>query len=167
MRFVDTNVLLYAVSNLPSEAGKRRNAVDLLNESDLALSVQVLQEFYHEATRPNRPAALTHDQALRFIESVGRFPVQETTLEVFHAGLSISHRFGLSYWDGAILAAARTVGCDVVYSEDLSQEQDYDGLRVTTRSQLRRARAGSHCPYEIRFLPVSRSYSSHVRSLNG
>ena len=43
MRFVDTNVLLYAVSNLPSEAGKRRNAVDLLNESDLALSVQVLR----------------------------------------------------------------------------------------------------------------------------
>lgn len=130
MRFVDTNVLLYAVSNLPSEAGKRRNAVDLLNESDLALSVQVLQEFYYQATRPNRPAALTHDQALRFIESVGRFPVQETTLEVFHTGLSISRRFGLSYWDGAILATARMVGCDVVYSEDLSQEQDYDGLRV-------------------------------------
>ena len=130
MRFVDTNVLLYAVSNLPSEAGKRRSAIDLLNESDLALSVQVLQEFYYQATRTSRPAALTHDQALRFIESVSRFPVQETTLEVFHSGLSISHRFGLSYWDGAILAAARSIGCGVVYSEDLSAEQDYDGLRV-------------------------------------
>jgi predicted nucleic acid-binding protein len=130
MRFVDTNVLLYAVSNLPGEAGKRRNAVDLLNESDLAVSVQVLQEFYYQATRSNRPAAITHHQALRFIESVSRFPVQETTLDVFHAGLSISHRFGLSYWDGAILAAARTIGCEVVYSEDLSDEQDYDGLRV-------------------------------------
>ena len=130
MRFVDTNVLLYAVSNLPGEAGKRRSAVDLLNERDLAIPVQVLQEFYYQATHPNRPAPLTHDQALRFIESVGRFPVQETTLEVFHAGLSISHRFGLSYWDGAILAAARIIGCEVVYSEDLSDEQDYDGLRV-------------------------------------
>ncbi len=130
MRFVDTNVLLYAVSNLPDEAGKRRIAIKLLNQSDLALSVQVLQEFYYRATRPNRPAALTHDQALRFIGSVSRFPVQETTLDVFHAGLSISHRFGLSYWDGAILAAARALGCDAVYSEDLSYEQDYDGLRV-------------------------------------
>ena len=130
MRFVDTNVLLYAVSDLQREAVKRRSAVDLLNESDLAVSVQVLQEFYYQATRPNRPAAITHDQALRFIESVCRFPVQEITLEVFHAGLSISHRFGLSYWDGAILAAARIAGCDTVFSEDLSDEQDYDGLRV-------------------------------------
>ena len=62
------NVLLYAVSNLPGEAGKRRSTVDLLNESDLAISVQVLQEFYYQATRPSRPAALTHQQALRFIE---------------------------------------------------------------------------------------------------
>ena len=130
MRFVDTNVLLYAVIDLPGEAGKRRSAVDLLNQSDLALSVQVLQEFYHQATRPNRPAALTHEQALRFIESVSRFPVQEITLDVFHAGLSISHRYRLSYWDSAILAAARTIGCEEVYSEDLSDEQDYDGLRV-------------------------------------
>ena len=42
----------------------------------------------------------------------------------------MSQRFGLSYWDGAILAAARATGCDTVYSEDMSSEQDYDGLRV-------------------------------------
>ncbi len=39
-------------------------------------------------------------------------------------------RFGLAYRDCAILAAASACGCDVVYSEDLSHEQDYDGLRV-------------------------------------
>ena len=56
--------------------------------------------------------------------------VQPVTLDVFRAGRAISQRFGLSYWDGAILAAARAAGCDVVYSEDLSTEQDYGGLRV-------------------------------------
>ena len=56
--------------------------------------------------------------------------MQDVTLEVFRAGVAISQRFGLSYWDGAILAAARALGCDAVYSEDLSEEQDYDGLRV-------------------------------------
>lgn len=30
----------------------------------------------------------------------------------------------------AILAAARLLGCDAVYSEDMSSTQDYDGLRV-------------------------------------
>ena len=56
--------------------------------------------------------------------------MQDVTLDVFRTGVAISQRFGLSYWDGAILAAARALGCDAVYSEDLSEEQDYDGLRI-------------------------------------
>ena len=130
MRFVDTNVLLYAVSAESEQSGKRDRAIALLTESDLAISVQVLQEFYHQATRPGRLAALTPEQALSFIQSIDSFPVQPVTLEVFLAGVSISRRFGLSYWDGAILAAARALGCEIVYSEDLSPTQDYDGLRV-------------------------------------
>ena len=128
--FVDTNVLLYGVSLLPEDAGKRRQALALLRGPDLSVSVQVLQEFYHQATRPTRPGRLSHADALAFLGTLLRFPVQDITLEVFRAGVSISQRFGLSYWDGAILAAARALGCDAVYSEDLSEEQDYDGLRV-------------------------------------
>ena len=43
MRFVDTNVLIYAVSPSAGEAGKRRRARELLREGGLAVSVQVLQ----------------------------------------------------------------------------------------------------------------------------
>ncbi len=130
MRFVDTNVLIYAVSPSPEEADKRRAAHDLLYREDLALSVQVLQEFYAQVTRPSRPHPLTHAQALRFIQLLERFPVQEITFDLFLAAVTISRRFQLSYWDGAILAAARACRCDIVYSEDLSAEQDYGGLRV-------------------------------------
>ena len=130
MILVDTNVLLYAVSALPEDAEKRRRARSLLTEADLGVSVQVLQEFYHQATRPGRLERLTHDDALRFLEPIMQFPVQAVTMEVFRAALSIRRRFGLSYWDSAILAAARVLGCHSVYSEDMSSEQDYDGLRV-------------------------------------
>ena len=130
MRFVDTNVLLYAVSALSENAANRRRALALLEEDDLAISVQVLQEFYHQATRPSRPAAITPEQALRFIEAIDSLPVQPITLDTFRAGVAISQRFGLSYWDGAILAAARAMGCDAVYSEDMSSDQDYGGVRV-------------------------------------
>ena len=130
MRFVDTNVLLYAVSLSPDDTGKRSRALKLLKGRDLAVSVQVFQEFYHQATRPTRPGRLTHDDALAFLGTLLRFPIQEINLDVFRNGVAISQRFGLSYWDGAILAAARAQGCDAVYSEDLSSEQDYDGLRV-------------------------------------
>lgn len=94
------------------------------------MSVQVLQEFYHQSTRSSRPGAITQDHALQFIESISHFPVQDITLSLFIAAIAISQRFRLSYWDGAILAAARAMGCDDVYTEDLSTDQDYDGLRI-------------------------------------
>ena len=130
MRFVDTNVLLYALRVSHGEERKRDLALDLLTRGDLVLSIQVLQEFYSQATRDSAPGALTHEQAAGAIESLTRFPIQDMTLDVFRAALAIRERFGLSYWDGAILAAARISGCDIAYSEDMSHEQDYDGVRV-------------------------------------
>ena len=53
--FVDTNVLLYAVSTAGDEAAKRLTARAILEREDLVLSVQVLQEFYVQATRPTKP----------------------------------------------------------------------------------------------------------------
>jgi hypothetical protein len=38
--------------------------------------------------------------------------------------------FQLSYWDAAILAAAKQMGCRTVYSEDLNAGQNYDGVTV-------------------------------------
>ena len=130
MRFADTNILLYAASPLPEEAAKQQLANDILAQDDWALSVQVLQEFYTQATRPSRSWALTHEQAVGFIQPLLRFPVQDVTLDLMHDAFNIHARFGLSYWDCAILAAARLLGCDAVYSEDMSDTQDYDGLRV-------------------------------------
>ena len=130
MRFVDTNVLLYAVSRLPEDAGKRLRARELLRETDLTVSVQVFQEFYHQATRPTRPGRLSDEDAVAFLGTLLRFPVQDVTFDLFRDAVALSRRFKLSYWDGAILAAARAAGCDAVYSEDLGAGQDYDGVRV-------------------------------------
>ena len=130
MRFLDTNILIYAVSTVPEDAEKRGRAIELLSESDLALSIQVLQEFYVQSTRPSRPGALTHTEAVNFIESLRRFPVQPNTLDVMSSAFVLCERFGLSYWDSAILAAARASHCDAVYSEDFSAQQDYGGLSV-------------------------------------
>ena len=131
MRFVDTNILIYAVSTASEDSVKHNRALELLEEPGLALSAQVLQEFYVQATRTSRPGALTHAEAVSFATALQRFPIQEITLEVVHSAFALCERFGLSYWDSAILAAARELGCDGLYSEDLSAEQAYDGVRVT------------------------------------
>lgn len=49
--FLDTNILLYAASITPSEAGKRRLAEALIAAGNFGISAQVLQEFYVNATK--------------------------------------------------------------------------------------------------------------------
>ncbi len=130
MRFVDTNVLLYAVSKAPEEQRKARIALEILQADDLAVSVQVLQEFYAQATRPTKADRLEHDQAASLIEAFLRFPVQETTVALVQAALVAKERFRISYWDAAIVEAARSLSCDLLLSEDLNDGQDYAGVRV-------------------------------------
>jgi predicted nucleic acid-binding protein len=130
VRFADTNVLLYAISRDPQEQDKSRRANEILASRDVALSVQVLQEFYVQATRKSRPDAITHEQAAGLIESFRRFDVQDITSAVMMAALDTCARFGISYWDAAIIEASRALNCDVVLSEDLSHGQDYAGVRV-------------------------------------
>jgi predicted nucleic acid-binding protein len=130
VRFVDTNILLYAVSRDPQESHKAERARGILAERDLALSVQVLQEFYVQATRQSRPDPLTHDQAASLVAAFLRFPVADITTQIVLATLATRQRFLISYWDAAILEAARALGCETVLSEDLSDGQDYAGVIV-------------------------------------
>jgi predicted nucleic acid-binding protein len=130
VRFIDTNVLLYAVSKDPDEQGKAETANAVLTSRDLGLSVQVLQEFYVQATREGRRDPLTHEQAVGLVESWQRFPVLDVTLELMRAAMGARRRFGISYWDAAIIEASRLLGCEVVLSEDLSDSQDYAGVRI-------------------------------------
>jgi len=130
VRFVDTNVLLYAISRDPEEQDKAERANQILADRDLVLSVQVLQEFYVQATRVSRPDPLTHEQAVGLVESFMRFSIAAVTAEVMLSAFATRRRFGLSYWDAAIVEAGRSLGCDVLLSEDLSDGEDYGGIRV-------------------------------------
>jgi len=131
VRFADTNILLYAISRDAAEQDKAKLANDILAGRELALSVQVLQEFYVQATRASRPDAISHSQAVRLIESFRRFPVQDLTTGIMMAALRTRQRFQLSYWDAAIIEASRAMGCTEVLSEDLNDGQDYAGVRVS------------------------------------
>jgi predicted nucleic acid-binding protein len=77
----------------------------LIQRSDLLdQPIQVLQEFYAQATRATRPHPLPHADAVDLITAWTRFRVQEIDLSILKAALEIraAHRF--SYWDSAIIA---------------------------------------------------------------
>ena len=130
MTFVDTNVLLYAVCPGEHERAKAEAAREILRRDDLALSVQVLQEFYVQATRPTRTQPLTHSDALALTRIWLRFAVVDVSVSVMNAAFRLKERHQISYWDAAILAAASGLGCTELLSEDLNSGQSYGDVRV-------------------------------------
>jgi predicted nucleic acid-binding protein len=127
--FVDTNILLYAASTDPGEADKRTRAREILASAEWGLSVQVLQELYVNLIRPSR-RAMSHEDAVALIRQLMRRPLVTTDSGLVLDALGLKQRFQLSYWDAAIIAAAKALGASVLYSEDLNHGQDYGGVRV-------------------------------------
>ena len=128
--FLDTNILLYSISQNPAESFKRDRAIALLADDSGALSIQVLQEFYVQATRTSRADAVSHELAAGLIEAWSRFRIQDMTLPILHTALRIRKAHGFSFWDSAIVAAALALGCNRVYTEDLTHGKMVDGLAI-------------------------------------
>lgn len=126
---LDTNVLLYAFSKAPRDAAKAHIARDWISREDWGVSVQVLQEFYVNVVRA--PGALSHDDALAMIEEIASSrPVAATDLPLLRHALQLKDRYGIAYWDAAVVAGARRLGASVLVTEDLSDGQNYGGVRV-------------------------------------
>jgi predicted nucleic acid-binding protein len=130
LRFLDINILLYSISRDPAEAPKRDRAIALIEGGGNALSVQVLQEFYVQATRSTRPDALPHDIAAGLIRTWLRFKVQDLSVPIMIGALEIKVAHRLSYWDSAIVAAARALGCPELYSEDMTHGREIEGVMI-------------------------------------
>lgn len=128
--FLDTNVLLYSISDVPEEATKRERARTLIGGGDIALSMQVLQESYWQATKPSRQWKTAPEAAQDMIAAWRRFPVQETTLALLDAGFDMQGRHRFSFWDSMIIAAARAQGCDTLWTEDMDDGRIVDGTRI-------------------------------------
>jgi predicted nucleic acid-binding protein len=133
--FLDTNILLYSISQDQKERTKRDQAIRLLDADGGALSVQVLQEFYVQSTRASRSGALAHGQAEALIECWLRFRVQEMTVAVLKKALEVRARYAFSFWDSSVVAAALESGCDRLYTEDLSHGQVVEGLTIVNPFQ--------------------------------
>jgi predicted nucleic acid-binding protein len=127
--FLDTNVLVYAAIGTGTDERKRKRALELIEAEDFGTSAQVLQEFFvtvvKKASRP-----LSASQALEWIEQWAAFPCQAIDHNLVQIAIERSERYRISYWDGAIVAAAEALGSDIVYSEDLSDGQRYGKVRV-------------------------------------
>ena len=127
--FLDSNVLLYAASKDRADASKAAQARELIATMRFGVSMQVVQEFYHNA-RIKARLAITPLQAEKIIALLLGRPMVLTDGELFAHARRLCERYQLRYWDAAIVAAAKCLGAPLLYSEDLSSGQVYDGVKV-------------------------------------
>jgi predicted nucleic acid-binding protein len=127
--FLDTNVLIYAALGKGPQETKRAIAHDLVVNARFGISTQVLQEFYVNVTRKTAKP-LTSAQAIEWIEDLELQDCVTVDKPLIRTAIAISERYGVDYWDGAILAAAERLGAEIVYTEDLNHGQSYGPVRV-------------------------------------
>jgi predicted nucleic acid-binding protein len=124
----DTNILLYSISRDPTETTKHDRAVALI----AAAATRSRYRCCRSSTfrRPRRPDPLPHDIAVGLIRTWLRFKVQEISVPIMTGALEIRAAHKLSYWDAAIVAAARALGCQELYSEDMSHGREVEGVTI-------------------------------------
>jgi predicted nucleic acid-binding protein len=128
--FVDTSVLVYAVDeDEPAKRDIARQVLGAAQPGELALSAQVLGEFYVTVTRKlARPVAETDAaELLRWLELL---PVVAIDAALVKRGAEVSRSAQLSSWDGLVIAAAVRADCRRLLSEDLNDGQVIATVRV-------------------------------------
>jgi len=118
--FFDTNVLLYLLS---ADLAKADRAESLLANGG-TISVQVLNEFASVALRK---LAMSVAELREILEPVrGVCKVEPLTEDTHDRALALVERYGCSFHDALLLAAALRAGCARLYSEDLQHGQLVD-----------------------------------------
>ncbi len=132
--FVDSNVFLYAFSaQAPQKGEAARLLLTRLAKSKAGcISVQVLQEFYANATRKLRvdPA-----EALRQLKRLDRWRTDVPQVEHVIEAAENSQLWQISFWDALIVGSAQRQNCHTLWTEDLNEGQQFGS--VTVRNPFR------------------------------
>lgn len=124
--FIDTNIVIYALG--PSST-KTAQAAPLFTQQP-TISTQVLSETANVALRKLAMTLAETRKLLTTLESMCR--VEMIAPACLHRALDITERYGFSWYDSLIVAAALEAGCDMLYTEDLQHGQVIDGTLTIT-----------------------------------
>ena len=129
MRFIDSNVLIYAVDD--TDADKQRIARSVvyraISSADFMISVQVINEFCAVSFRKLMKPVDEIDGFLSVLEGITTVPVLQSWTR---RALWIMNRYNLQFFDSLLLAAAEANGCDEILTEDLNDGQVYCGIKA-------------------------------------
>jgi len=129
MKFIDSNVLIYAVD--PRDDIKQRKAKSIVksarDQTSYVISAQVINEFASVALGK---LGKTKEDVRKFIELFKVIRTVDVRQSWSIRALEIMGRYDLQYYDSLLLAAAESLGCDEFISEDLNDGQQYCGIKA-------------------------------------
>ena len=126
--FLDTNVLIYAVTQSDARAAR---AEELLIAGGV-VSVQILNEFAAVARRKLQMPWAEVGEAVEAFLVLCPSPIP-VTLEIHEAARAIAEKLGCNIYDALVVAAALDAGCTTLYSEDFQDGQVIEG-QLTVRN---------------------------------
>ncbi|MDX2034701.1 MAG: PIN domain-containing protein [Blastocatellia bacterium] len=126
--FVDSNIWLYALIE-GEDADKSARARQVIQQGSLCISAQVINEVCQNLIRK---AGMAESVIQELIESFHRkYIVALVSREVMLKASALRVRHSFSFWDSQIVAAALSVGADILYSEDMDGGLVLDsGMRI-------------------------------------
>ena len=122
--FVDTNVLIYCYT--ATEPDKRQKARRTVIPKGRTISTQVLQEMANTLRRKFKLEWPEIKSTLNEIQST--FTIHKNATTTISDALRIANRYGYSFYDSLIIAAALESGCSVLFSEDMQAGQVIDDV---------------------------------------
>jgi predicted nucleic acid-binding protein len=127
--FVDTNVLVYSVDDADLHKRDVARALLVHRVDELVVSAQVLSEFYVVVTR-KLAQPMSGEDAAAAVSELSKLPVVPNDATLVRDAIALSREGQLSFWDAQIVAAARTAGCETLYTEDLASDTTIAGVRI-------------------------------------
>ncbi len=131
--FLDTNIFIYSIDATPGESSKREIARTKVREhignDSGAISIQVLQEFYHVATHKIQ-VPLSSEEALEYMHYISILTTVRPDFSLVVAAVHLQQDYSLSFWDALILQAAKLADCSQILSEDLQNGFCLGDLKV-------------------------------------
>jgi len=130
--FIDTNVFVYLFDR---RADAKREIADsvvtrALIEGNAHVSHQVVQETLHVITSKITSPVSPDDAWTFFQQFMAPMWKLSPTPDLYRHGLAIQARYGFSFYDSLIVAAALDAGCSQLLSEDFQHGQRIEGLTV-------------------------------------
>lgn len=121
--FLDTNVLVYAHTNL--DPSKQQVAARIIQQYGVIISTQVLQEFINVLVKKFKTPWSTVRHLTHQVQQNCR--MHTNGISTIETATQIAERYQFSFYDSLIVASALETGVDTLYSEDLQHQQVVDG----------------------------------------